>query len=55
MGYLRNNATMPDAMAAARRDGISFDTSVWITSLGKVLMLGQRPGDLMPRKKEPTT
>ncbi len=45
--YLRNNRSMPEAQAAAKRDGISYNTSVWITAMSKMLVKGFRPGDLI--------
>lgn len=44
MKYLRTRGNLPDAMRAAKRDGISYDTSVWITALGKLLQAGEVPG-----------
>jgi hypothetical protein len=35
--YLRRAGSLPAAMALARRDGFSQNTSVWISALGKML------------------
>lgn len=45
--YIRRTRTLPEAMSAAHADGVSFDTSVWISAFGKVLERGERPGDLI--------
>ena len=42
--YIACYGSLPEAMAAAKRDGVSCDTSVWITALGKMLERGQQPG-----------
>jgi hypothetical protein len=38
MGYLKHNYGLTAAKAAAKRDGVTFSTSVWVTALGKLLM-----------------
>lgn len=45
IGYLARHSDMPAAMKAAARDGISYNTSVWITALSKMLERGREPGD----------
>lgn len=35
--YLRKHGDLPTAMAAAKKDGKAFNTSVWISALGKML------------------
>ena len=45
--YLRRHRSLPEAQAAASKDQVSFDGSVWLSALGKMLEKGQRPGDLI--------
>jgi hypothetical protein len=42
--YLLKHGSIPEAQAAAKRDGVSFDFSVWLSALDKMLQQGQRPG-----------
>lgn len=35
--YIRLTKTLPDAQALAAKDGVQFNTSVWITAYGKML------------------
>ena len=37
MCYLTHNYGLAAAKAAAKRDGVTFSTSVWINALGKLL------------------
>lgn len=37
MSYLRRCGSIPAAQKAAKQDGKSFDTSVWVSALGKML------------------
>jgi len=43
IGYMSRYGSLPEAMAAAKKDGVSFNTSVWLSALGKMLERGQRP------------
>lgn len=35
--YIRRTSTLSEARELAKRDGVQFNTSVWITALGKIL------------------
>jgi len=50
--YLRQYATLDGAQAAAHADGVSFDTSVWITAMDKMLQRGEFPGQGEPKPKK---
>lgn len=40
--YIRMTKSLPAAQKRAARDGISYNTSVWITAFGKMLAGGPR-------------
>lgn len=39
MVYIVNNETLPAAKKAAKRDGHTFNTSVWLSAMSEVLRL----------------
>ena len=42
--YLLVHDAIPDARKAAKRNDVLFDTSVWVTTLSKMLSRGEFPG-----------
>ena len=41
--YLKRCGNLPAAQKVASQEGVSFNTSVWVTALGKMLGRGERP------------